>query len=117
MMSNLPGELQYSGRRLSIGDTTFDTEYPIQEATLLTDKIIVLHNPYTGPTSYGQFRNLIAYDLHGQKVWTAEHPGNDSNDVYMKIVKSNPLTVHNFAGFECVIDSATGKIIKKIFTK
>jgi len=109
--------LQFSGQRIDIDDIAFNVEYLIQDAVLIKDRVIILYDASAAPSPYGQFNNLVAYDLNGNKLWTAEHPTNDSSDHYTAISKSAPLTVNNWQGFECAIDLASGKIIHKAFTK
>jgi hypothetical protein len=111
-----PG-IQYSGQQINIGNIAFNVEYRIKEAVLINDRVIVLYDPDAAPSPYGQFNNLVAYDLNGNKLWIAEHPTNDSGDHYTAISTSLPLTVHNWEGFECAIDPISGKVAQKIFIK
>lgn len=72
----------FSGRTVTIGDKNIEMEYPIHDAFLLGDKIIVLFHPDSYTEKFGQFRNLTALTLEGEKIWTAELPTNDSGDRY-----------------------------------
>ncbi len=117
MQSEARGRLQFSGQRIDIDNIAFNVEHPIKDAVLIKDRVIILYDASAAPSPYGQFNNRVAYDLNGNKLWTAEHPTNDSGDLYTAISKSMPLTVYNWQGFECAIDPAGGKIIHKAFTK
>ena len=101
---------------MTVGDKKWDVAYPIEDCALVADKVIVIYDQMAGPT-WRQFRNLVAFDLEGRKIWTAEHPTNETADVYLKITKADPLTVWNFGCFICRIDLETGKLLESTFTK
>ena len=117
-MSN--NSFSFSGNRIQIGERYWEVEYPIGDAVLLDDKIIVLYDTGSAEAqliNFRQFRNLVAYDLNGKKLWTAEHPTNETAGAYIEFLSSNPLKVWNFVGFICEINPMNGKLIKSEFTK
>jgi hypothetical protein len=110
-------ELSFDGKRVSVGAQEWEVEYLIQDAIIIDGKVLVLYDPDARPNRYGQFRNLVAFNLKGEKIWTAEHPTNGTADVYIEIVKKEPFTVWNFACYNCTINPANGKLVEAIFTK
>lgn len=106
----------FEGNQISVGDQKWNTPYSIEDCVLVGDKIVVIYEHSAGKT-WGQFCNLEAFSLAGHKLWTAEHPTNETADSYVRILAPNPLIVLNFAGFVCQLDVATGKILKEEFTK
>jgi hypothetical protein len=107
----------FSTHTITIGDRNIETEYPIHDAFLMRDKIIVLFHPDAYTEKFGQFKNLIALTLEGAKIWTAELPTNDSGDRYYQISSKLPLIADSVYSFECEIDESTGRIKKGIFFK
>ena len=65
----------------------------------------------------GQIHNLRAYSASGEHEWTAEHPTSSTAHCYTTIVSVAPQVVASFAGFDCWIDPADGKLAKSVFTK
>ena len=109
-------KVEIKNRRLRIGNKKFDMPYPILDARLIDDQVGVIFN-YMDFPKWRQAQNLKAFDLSGQELWTAEHPTNQTNDCYVNFIKDSPLTVGNFAGYKCVIDESTGKLLESNFMK
>ena len=108
----------FSGDHVQIGKSSWKVEFPIRDAVVLGDKVILLYDPDSPEAiRFRQFKNLVAYNVHGEKLWTAEHPTNETAAVYVNLMSSNPLRVWNFGCFVCEIDPANGKLIKAEFTK
>ena len=107
----------FHDKTIVIDAKTWKMEHPISEAILLNNIVVVIYEPIAQEEKFRQFQNMVAFDLAGQKIWTAEHPTNTTNDCYINFVKTKPLTVWNFACYLCEIDPATGRIIKAQFTK
>jgi hypothetical protein len=108
----------FAGDEVQIGESSWKVEFPIREAVMLGAKLIILYDPDSPQAiRFRQFRNLVAYNVQGEKMWTAEHPTNETAAVYVNLISSNPLRVWNFACFVCEIDPANGKLIQAEFTK
>lgn len=109
--------IQYSGKKLIIGNNSIELEYPILDAVRIDDFIAVLYDPDAKLKEPGQFPNLVAYDYTGKLKWTAELPTNQSMDTYYQISSTNPLQADSVCSFSCKIDPYTGKIVEKVFYK
>ncbi len=90
--------------------------HPILESRKIGDRILIIYD-YMDYPRYKQAQNLMAYDLDGNVLWTAEHPTNTTADCYVNFISEDPLWVWNFACYECRIDINSGKLIDKVFTK
>jgi hypothetical protein len=110
-------DMAFCGNEISFRGQTWIVEFPVRDVRLVGDKIIVLYDPGAGLGHCGQFRNLIALNLKSERVWVAQHPTNQSNDCYYKIVTTEPLTVYSTASFACEIDLATGRLKRTEFFK
>ena len=119
-----PGAERSVGDDMTGGTTSeleFDTgrrvmPHPILQSRRIGERILVVFDPMDFPRCR-QARNLVAYDLNGNELWTAEHPTNETADCYVNFVSDEPLWVGNFAGFTCRIDLETGKLLEAVFTK
>ena len=117
LMSN-DSSLSFSGDQVQIGKRSWKAEFPIRDAVMLGDKVILLYDPDSSEAiRFRQFQNLVAYSVHGEKLWTGEHPTNETAAVYINFMSSNPLRVWNFACFVCEINPTNGKLIQAQFTK
>ncbi len=108
--------VSFEGNQICVGSRKWAVPYAIENCTLIGDRVVVLYELMSGRI-WWQFKNLEAFDLEGHKLWTAEHPTNESADAYVQLLSLEPFTAFNFVGFVCQIDLATGKILKKEFTK
>ncbi len=103
--------------RLFVDGSSLDTEYPVSNAFCDGSKLIVLFDPDSKINKFGQFANLIAVDILGRTIWTAELPTTETGDAYYRIVSQNPLVAYSVCSFSCEIDLDTGKIKHKSFYK
>jgi hypothetical protein len=109
--------LSFEGNTVRIDDQKWDVDYSIQECTMVDDKVVLIYDYSAKPSYSGQFRNLEAFDITGRKLWTAEHPTNETADVYVHFINTHPLTAWNFACYVCRIDPSNGKLLEAAFTK
>ncbi|MBI1762871.1 MAG: hypothetical protein HYR56_15685 [Acidobacteria bacterium] len=109
-------EVSFEGNQVSVGARKWNAPYLLEYCAQVDDKILVIYE-HSPSRTWGQFHNLEAFDLTGHKLWTAEHPTNETADSYVQFLALDPLTVLNFAGFIYQIDLATGKILTREFTK
>ena len=109
--------IRWNGRKLTVGETTLELEYPIEEAFVAGDRVVVLLACSAQAENWRQFPNLIALDRRGNKLWTAELPTTYSVDCYHMIASRDPLVVYSLASYECEIDVTNGRIRKRTFTK
>lgn len=117
--------VSHRGRELHIDGHCTEFEYDLIDAFESDGRIIVLLDPnaYLRDPGYGKerrrgqdpFRNLRAISMSGDLLWKAEFP--EAADYYYKIVDRNPLTALSFSSYRCVIDTATGRIVRKEFFK
>lgn len=113
----LTTKIEYDGIRLKLDDRHIDLDYPISDAFRLGDKIIVLFDPDSYESKFGQFRNLVALFPDGKLAWTAELPTSESGDRYYQIESKRPLTASSVKSFRTHIDQATGRILRSSFYK
>ena len=90
--------------------------HPILDTRQIGDRILVIYD-YMDFPRWRQAHSLVAYDIDGNELWTAEHPTRETSDCYVNFMSDEPLWIGNFAGFKCQIDLVNGKLIEKIFTK
>jgi hypothetical protein len=102
---------------ITIDGKKYNLSFPIKEAFALEDKVIVLFDPDSYIPKFGQFQNLIALDVHGNEIWKAELPTNESSDCYYMVTEVKPLKASSFKSYECQIDPSTGKIVHMVFYK
>jgi hypothetical protein len=109
--------ISFVARELHLDGTTHILEFPIEEAFEQGSLVIVFFAPDSDPKRFGQFHNVIAVDRRGWKVWEADLPTSNTGDRYYKIATRDPLTLYSTQSYDVVVDSATGRIIEKTFTK
>ena len=109
--------ISFSERTVNVGGKSMELEYPVANAFMLGDKIIVLFDPGAYTEKFGQFKNLIALNVDGERIWTAELPTNDSGDRYFMVKSRSPLVAASIYSYDCEIDESTGRMKKKIFVK
>lgn len=107
----------FEGNRLFVNGNEFDLENPINDAFYERGLIVVLLDPDANMESDSQYKNLLAYDLMGNKKWEAELPTNKKSDVYWRVNNKYPLVVSSFSSFECEIDLESGTVKNKNFYK
>ena len=117
--------IEHAGKKLVIDGESLMTEFPIQSAVELGQRVIVLLDPdsYLGDPTYGKdrrrggnpVRNLRAYSRSAELLWEADFP--EPADYYYRLVSSDPLLALSFSSYECEIDLDTGKIVSRRFFK
>jgi hypothetical protein len=110
------GDISFSGHSVSVAARTWQAPWPVKQAVVIDGMAILLYDYMAGP-KHRQFRNLEAFSLSGEPMWTAEHPGSDAADAYVEILSTKPFVVWNFACFRCSIDPSSGRLIEPRFTK
>lgn len=91
--------------------------HEVKDAFIVGDTVIVLPDPDADPGRTGQFQNLRGFDVEGKQLWSAELPTGKPSGVYTRIVSRSPLQADTFSSFECEIDLASGRIVRKEFFK
>jgi hypothetical protein len=117
--------ITYAGNQLLLDGGSILTEFPIQDAVDLDQRVVVLLDPdsYLSDTAYSTdrrrgnnpVRNLLAYSRSGELLWEADFP--EQADYYYRLVSSVPLVALSFSSYECEIDPQTGRIISRKFLK
>jgi hypothetical protein len=115
-MVSRPGTLSVDGHRVTVGDLRLNLPFPVADALLVGDRIVVLYEYMSEPRSK-QFRNVESFGLNGRRLWVAQHPTSASSDVYTQFVSPDPLQLSNFAGFLCELDPRTGRLLRADFNK
>jgi hypothetical protein len=110
-------QVSFSKEQLTVDGVSRQLEHPILDAFAVGQKIIVLYDPDIHREKFGQFRNLEAFSLDGQKLWTAELPTNESGDSYYRAYFRDGLMADSWKSFACKLDEATGKIQNRAFYK
>ena len=110
-------KISFSGTILKINGKEVALPYHIVEAFILKGIIVVFLDPDANMGKSGQYRNLIAYDPSGQKMWEAQLPTSKPSDVYWKLAKKEPLIVYSYSSYECEIDLINGRILRSEFYK
>jgi hypothetical protein len=110
------------GQRLRVGDVEWGVEYPVADARIVANRVIVLFDAdaywqVVGKPHFGQFPNLVAFDLRGWRLWTAQLPTNESGDCYDHLESEDPLRAYSWKSISCELDPATGAILHQTFTK
>lgn len=94
----------------------FKGKYPVLSASLINDHVLVIYD-WMAFEGKSPARNLFCYVRTGSFLWRASDIGRGAADAYTNITSENPLWVSNFAGFNCRIDEASGKVLDADFTK
>jgi hypothetical protein len=109
-------DILFSGRTVSAAGKTWQAPWPVMQAALIDDRVILLYDYMAGPKDR-QFQNLEAFNFLGQRLWTAQHPTPERPDTYVEILSTTPLLVWNFAAYRCTIDPSSGRLVEALFTK
>lgn len=109
--------VRFSGTNLLVGNRTIQAPYPVRDAFMHDNRVIVLYELDSHRQSFGQFRNLVALTPDGEELWTADLPSSITGECYYEIASRHPLVVYSFHSFECEIDQTSGKIVRKAFLK
>ena len=108
--------VSHSGNVLRLDERQFLLDHRIEQAFQLGDKVIVLFDPDSNSAPQ-RFSNLVAMDLTGHQVWTAELPSAAGADVFYQITSQRPLKASSYTSFSCEVDHKTGRLTSKIFYK
>lgn len=86
----------------------------VRHILVIEKRLIVLSDYSSGSRSSRP--NLACYDLEGRKLW---HPSPPQRDAFVGPLRGdgNHLGVRLFGGFHLTIDSETGEVVEKVFTK
>lgn len=90
--------------------------HPVLEAHLIGNRVLVVYD-YMAFARDAPARNLYCYAPSGEELWRAEDIGMGATDAYTNVLREEPVWVGNFAGFDCRIELANGKVSEKRFTK
>ena len=88
----------------------------VLQARRIDDRVIVIFDYMAYPNGQPA-KNLVAYDLDQNELWTAENPTNMPTDAFVNFCPGDSLRVANFAGCICTVDPTDGSVIDTIFTK
>jgi hypothetical protein len=91
---------------------------PVEWATSIPGSTegIALYHYYRPDHPYGPFENLVRLRPDSSIVWHAELP--ESDDKYVTAyLHDGRLFARSWSCYEAEIDLATGRIIRKVFTK
>ncbi len=108
--------VSFKGTVIHVGDRDWTVDFPVEDVSLIDGTVVVLYQYMAGPMHH-QFRNVEGFNVDGSKLWTAEHPTNETADVYVGFLAGQPLRLSNFSGFTCRIDPSTGRLLEATFTK
>lgn len=110
-------DLHVTDKRLFFRGHRIDLPKPVLDAAVMDDRIIVVFDYMEYPPDTPA-KNLVAIDMAGNQLWeVSDNPIDVPAAGYTNITNIDPLTVGNFAGCSCVIDSSTGELLKSQFTK
>ena len=102
--------------RILVNGEYWDLSRPILDACQIGNRVFVIFDYMSCPRRT-QAKNMVAFDLQRNELWTAEHPTDQATDTYVNFISEEPLRACNFAGFDCKIDPATGRLLHAEFTK
>src|SRR5262249_13853439 len=106
--------VDFSGHTVTVAGQTWRAPWPVKQAAVLGERVVLLYD-YTAAPRDSQFRNLEAFTLAGEHVWTAEHPTSEAADTYVEILSIEPLIIWDFACYRCTIDPSNGRLIEAQF--
>ncbi len=110
-------KLAFDECTVQVGDDRWRLDRRIIDAVQHDGRVFVVFD-YMAYPSGRPANNLVAYDLSGNELWVVgEHPIDDATAAYVNVIAVAPLTVGNFAGFNCVVDPSTGALLSSQFTK
>lgn len=107
--------VHFSGKTLTVNGKSLELEHAVADAFEIEDSIIVLFEADARRDE--QFQNLIALRSNGEKGWIADLPTNDNSDVYLEVTSRVPLIANSWSCYACEIETATGRIKARSFTK
>jgi hypothetical protein len=121
MPNNKQRTVTFDGDIIRIDGKPKRLTFMVRDAFWAHDCAIVLLDPKAFldlPTYHAQrrkprkpARNLCAYSAAGELLWQAEQP--QTADHYYLIESKDPLVALSFSAFRCMLDPASGKILRK----
>ncbi len=108
--------LSVEGSKILVGSEWWQFEKRVLKAVTIQDRVLVIFDYMAFPKDRPA-KNLVAYDRKKKEVWTAQNPEVGATDAYVSFINEDPLEVGNFAGYNCLIDIATGLLVRSEFTK
>ena len=102
--------------KVEVDGELWDFDRHVLDARRIKDRIVVVFDYMSFPRGE-QAKNLQAFSLKRELLWTAEHPSKERTDTYVSITTEEPLVVSNFASLQCEIDVESGKLKRSVFTK
>jgi hypothetical protein len=106
--------LVFQGKSVEVGGNKWSVDRPILDGRAIGGRVILILDPLPGSAPA---RNVRAYSLTGQWLWTAEHPTDWPSDCYMNFMAGDGVVLNDFAGFTCRIDPETGRLIEALFER
>lgn len=113
--------IKFSAKRLTI-DSKYNIDFPhrIKEAFETKNIVIVMLEPDANLLRLGAkgfMRNILGFDLKGNKLWEAElpkappkEPSTTGRDYYWCIRQREPLIATSASGYNSKINEATGRV-------
>jgi hypothetical protein len=106
--------LVFKENTVTAGEHSWSVDRLVWDGRLIGDRVILILDPLPGSVPA---RNVHAYSLSGQWLWTAEHPTDWPSDCYMNFVAGAGIVLNSFAGFTCRIDPETGRLIEVLLER
>lgn len=110
-------KIRFQNRIIEIDGREIELEHRIKDAKIINEIIVVIFDFDENAPKHRQFKNCIALDQDGKKLWTAEHPTSSTSDFYVNFIKGQKNWLWNFSCYECEVDFTNGKLKNVIFTK
>lgn len=90
---------------------------PVIDVHDVGEVVVVLFDPDSRPSKFGEFANLVAFDRRRRLAWRAELLTTNSADRYYQIRSAEPLIADSSCSYECQLDPRSGRIVAKEFYK
>jgi hypothetical protein len=105
-------QCSWRGATLEIDGRKVELEFPIAQAMVVRDVIVVLYDHGAQPGWIGVFENLIGVNADGQIIWTAGLPTDYTGDSYLEVaVEAGNLVASSWSGRRVVIDPESGRVV------
>jgi hypothetical protein len=102
----------WHGRTLRIGERDVELEFPISQAMVVRDVIVVLYDHGAQPGWPGVFENLIGVNADGDIIWTADLPTDYTGDSYLEVeFDAGSLVASSWSGRRVVVAPGSGRIV------
>ena len=104
-------QIQYSDRELTIDGVQHVLDRRIISAATDGQRVFVVFDYMSYPRDRAAL-NLVALDQNAKLIWTVtEQPTDSPIAAYVNIISVAPLTVGNWAAYDCVLDAQSGALI------